>query len=86
MQSENDQEYFLLREILQLVWSRFKVIAGIVGDVEASIIAIGFYYTILVPFGLLARYSGKTLKQQDKVAWLERPLVPSELDAAKRQG
>ncbi|MBA3870142.1 MAG: hypothetical protein H0X30_13440 [Anaerolineae bacterium] len=75
-----------MREIWELMWSRFKVIAGIVGDVEASIIAVGFYYTILVPFGLLARYSGKTLKQQDKVAWLERPLVPSELDAAKRQG
>lgn len=86
MQIENDQEYSLLQEIFQLLWSRFKVIAGIVGDVEASIIAIGFYYTILVPFGLLARYSGKTLKQQDKVEWLERPLIPSDLDAAKRQG
>ena len=75
-----------MREILDLVWSRFKVIAGIIGDVEASIIAIGFYYTILVPFGLLARYSGKSLKQQDKVTWLERPQVLSDMDAAKRQG
>ena len=75
-----------MREILDLVWSRFKVIAGIVGDVEATIIAVGFYYTILVPFGLLARYSGKTLKQQDKVEWLERPPVPSDLDSAKQQG
>jgi len=75
-----------LREIWELMWSRFKVIAGIVGDVEATIIAVGFYYTILVPFGLLARFSGKTLKPQDKVAWLERPLVPSDIDAAKRQG
>ncbi len=75
-----------MKEIWQLMWSRFKVIAGIIGDVEASIIAIGFYYTILVPFGLLARYSGKSLKQQPKVAWLERELVPSDLEAAKRQG
>jgi len=86
VQIENDQEYPLLREIWELVWSRFKIIAGIIGDVEASIIAIGFYYTILVPFGLLARFSGKTLKQKDKVEWLERPLVPSDLDSAKRQG
>lgn len=75
-----------MKEIWQLMWSRFKVIAGIIGDVEASIIAIGFYYTILVPFGLLARYSGKTLRQQPKVAWLERELVPSDLEAARRQG
>lgn len=75
-----------MKEIWQLMWSRFKVIAGIIGDVEASIIAIGFYYTILVPFGLLARYSGKSLRQQPKVAWLERELVPSDLEAAKRQG
>jgi len=86
VQIENDQEYPLLREIWELMWSRFKIIGGIVGDVEASITAIGFYYSFLVPFGLLARYSGKTLKQQDKVAWLERPLVASDLDAAKRQG
>ena len=86
MQIENVQEHPPLREIWDLMWSRFKVIAGIVGDVEASIIAIGFYYTILVPFGLLARYSGKTLKQQEKVEWLERPLVPSDIDTAKRQG
>lgn len=75
-----------MQEILQLVWSRFKVISGIVADVIANIIAIGFYYTILVPFGMLTRFSGKTLKQRSTVAWLERPLVPSELDAAKRQG
>lgn len=75
-----------MREIWELMWSRFKVIAGIVGDVEASIIAIGFYYTFLVPFGLIARFSGKTLKPHSTVAWLERPLIPSDLDAAKRQG
>ena len=68
------------------MWSRFKVIAGIVGDAEASIIAIGFYFTILVPFGLLARLTGKTFAQANSVAWLERPLVPSDMDAAKRQG
>ena len=75
-----------MREIWELVWSRFKIIAGIIGDVEASIIAIGFYYTILVPFGLLARFSGKTLKHQDTVAWLERPMIPSDIESAKRQG
>jgi uncharacterized membrane protein len=79
-------EGFRLNEIWQLMWSRFKVIAGIVGDVEASIIAIGFYYSILVPFGLIARYTGKTLKQQPKVAWIEREPIPSDLEAAKRQG
>ncbi len=75
-----------MQEIWQLIWSRFKVIAGIIGDVEATVIAVGFYYTFLVPFGLIARFSGKTLKQQETVAWLERPLVPSDIDAAKRQG
>lgn len=75
-----------MQEIWQLIWSRFKVIAGIIGDTEATVIAVGFYYTFLVPFGLIARFSGKTLKRQDTVAWLERPLVPSDLDAAKRQG
>ena len=74
-----------LREVLDLVWSRFKVIAGIIGDFEASLIAIGFYYSILIPFGLIARFSNKSNEQQT-VAWLEREPVSSDIDLAKRQG
>ncbi len=75
-----------MREILQLVWSRFKVIAGIIGDFEASLIAIGFYYTILVPFGLIARFTNKSSKKPNTVQWLEREPVPFDIDSAKRQG
>ncbi len=80
------EEQTLLREVLDLVWSRFKVIAGIIGDFEASLIAIGFYYTILVPFGLIARFSNKSDKRQEQVAWLEREPVSPDIDLARRQG
>lgn len=75
-----------MNELWQLMWSRFKVIAGIVGDIEASIIAIGFYFTILIPFGLLARMSGKSLKPATTVTWLNRQAVSSDMNTAKRQG
>lgn len=75
-----------MREVLDLVWSRFKVIAGIIGDFEASLIAIGFYYTILVPFGLIARSSNKTDNKQEQVAWLAREPVSPDIDLARRQG
>ncbi|MBZ0283312.1 MAG: hypothetical protein K8L97_21425 [Anaerolineae bacterium] len=78
-----------MREILSLMWKRLGIIASIVGDVQGRFIATLFYYTILVPFGLIARMSSDPLRRQIEPAnsyWLERPPVPTELDAAKRQG
>jgi hypothetical protein len=77
-----------LREILQLLWSRFKIIAAIIGDVQARMIMTVFYYTILVPFGFIAHFFIKPLEVQTSGTpqWLERPPIPSDLETAKRQG
>src|ERR1041384_969188 len=76
----------LLREILQIAWERFKIIAAIVGDAQARVIATLFYFTILAPFGLLSRSSGDPLNIKASPVWLERPLISNELEDAKRQG
>lgn len=78
-----------LRDILSLMWKRLGIIASIVGDVQGRFIATLFYYTILAPFGLIAQRSTDPLRRQVESTdsyWLERPPVPSELEAAKRQG
>ena len=41
-----------MSEIVHLAWDRFKIIAGIVGDVQGRVIVTLFYFTILVPFGI----------------------------------
>lgn len=77
-----------MREILQLLWSRFKIIAAIIGDVQARMIMTVFYYTILAPFGFIAHFFVKPLEGQTSGTpqWLERPPIPSDLETAKRQG
>lgn len=75
-----------MREIVQIAWERLKVIASIVGDVQAQVIATLFYFTIIVPFGLISRFSSDPLQIKSKAQWLEREAVPNDLEAAKRQG
>lgn len=77
-----------MREILELLWSRFKIIAAIIGDFQSRVIATVFYYTVLAPFGLIARFFVRSLDIQPDSSpqWLERPPVLSDLEIAKRQG
>ncbi|MCB9451837.1 MAG: hypothetical protein H6672_10380 [Anaerolineaceae bacterium] len=77
-----------MREILDLAWDRFKIIGGIVGDIQSRLIATAFYYTILVPFGLGTRLFSDPLNLTPIIspAWLRRDPVENELTAAKRQG
>jgi hypothetical protein len=75
-----------LREIVQIAWERLKVIASIVGDAQAQAIATLFYFTIMIPFGLISRFSTDPLQSKSKTQWLEREAVPTDLEAAKRQG
>ena len=77
-----------MSEIIHLAWDRFKIIAGIVGDVQGRVIVTLFYFTILVPFGLGARLFGDALRirSNNTPQWLERPPVQNGLEEARRQG
>jgi hypothetical protein len=79
-----------LQGIRSVAWARLKVIATIVGDVNARVIVILFYFTILVPFGMLSRLFGDPLhlkpQQDSPTYWLNREPVQNELETAKRQG
>lgn len=77
-----------LNEIVQLAWNRFKIVAGIVGDVQGRVIVTVFYFTILVPFGIGARWFGDALRLRSSapMQWLERPPVENGLNEARRQG
>jgi len=78
-----------LTEIIQLAWNRFKIITAIIGDVQGRLIATLFYFTILVPFGVMSRLLSDPLRLKTLAgdfSWLDRPAVPEELDAAQKQG
>jgi hypothetical protein len=76
----------ILRDIFRLAWDRFGVITSVIADVQGRVIATGFYFTILVPFALISRFSGDPLRRDYTPGWLDHPSVPSDLESAKRQG
>ncbi|MAS37214.1 MAG: hypothetical protein CL610_24650 [Anaerolineaceae bacterium] len=73
-------------QILRLAWDRLRVITAVIGDVQGRLIAMVFYYTLLVPFGVGARLFTDPLRRHTGSAWLERPPVDSSLDDARMQG
>ncbi|MGB7338123.1 MAG: hypothetical protein WBC91_04455 [Phototrophicaceae bacterium] len=86
-----------MREIFDIAWHRFNVIQGVVADANARIIAVLFYFTILMPFGLgysltsdpflekeVTNKEGK--KTNAAQAWHDRDPVPTDLEIARRQG
>jgi hypothetical protein len=79
-----------LQEIWRLGWDRFNAIVAVVGDVNGRMIALLFYFTILVPFGIGSRLFSDPLRQRiptnSPTFWEERAATPTDLDSAKRQG
>lgn len=77
-------------EFWRLGWDRFNVITAVVGDINGRVIAILFYFTILVPFGIISRVFTDPLRQRvinsTSTFWEERAPIPTDLDSAKRQG
>jgi hypothetical protein len=86
-----------VREIWDIAWHRFNVIQAIVSDANARIIAILFYFTILLPFGLgytlfadplrvkMVKSNDGKMKSVGQ-GWLDREPVPTDLDSARQQG
>lgn len=75
-----------MSDIVRLMWDRFKVIGGVVGDVQGRVIVTAFYYTILAPFAIGTRLTSDPLRLRAPGAWLEREPVDNRLDGARQQG
>lgn len=74
-------------EIFRLAWRRFGIIAKNLGNIQGRAIATGFYYSVLVPFGLIAVYVTKdALDRKSAPSWHTREPVDNRLEGAKRQG
>lgn len=75
--------------MLQLAWNRFGIIASIFGDMQARVIAMILYFTVILPFGLIMQGSSHAFKgdgNPSAASWDKREAVDSTLDGAKRQG
>lgn len=85
-----------VQSVWDIAWHRFQVIQGVVSDANARAIAILFYFTILVPFGLGYRIFADPFGEADASdndntvtvgqAWHPRDAVPNDMESARRQG
>ena len=79
-----------MKSILRLGWERFNLVASIMGETQGRVIVIAFYFTILMPFGILSRIFSDPLRLRNKpnreLLWLERQSVSEDLDSARQQG
>ncbi|MEM9954156.1 MAG: hypothetical protein AAFV93_06970 [Chloroflexota bacterium] len=85
-----------MQGLWDIAWHRFQVIQAVVSDANARIIAILFYFTILVPFGLGYSLTGDPFMQKQVTkdgkqrpagqAWHDRDPVPTDINSARQQG
>ena len=76
-----------MRNLLKIAWDRFSVNSAIVADLNGRFIATAFYFTIMVPFGLLsAIFMDPLRKKTDAATWSEREPLPADIASAKEQG
>lgn len=76
-------------ELRKIAWERYKIIGAIMSDIIGRTVATVFYFTILVPFGIISRVFTDPLHLKPaamKPTWLERDPVENDLESALRQG
>jgi len=76
-----------LKEIWDIAWERFNVITSVIADGNGRFIATLFYFTIMVPFGLISSFTMDPLRIKDiDTNWLSREPVPTDIESAREQG
>ena len=76
-----------MNTVWQIAWQRFSLNSSIVADFNGRFIATVFYFTILLPFGLLSTLFMDPLRRKSSaVEWQEREPVAADIDSARAQG
>lgn len=75
-----------MKSIFSTAWHRFGIISSIISDTNARAIAVFFYFTFLMPFGIGSALFTDPLHIKEKPQWLDRHAVPNDLESAREQG
>ena len=76
-----------MKKLVEIAWDRFSVNSAIVADLNGRFIATAFYFTIMVPFGLLSAIFMDPLRRKKGAAsWSKREPIPTDIASAKEQG
>lgn len=76
-----------MKNLLKIAWDRFSVNSAIVADINGRFIATAFYFTIMVPFGLLSSIFMDPLRRKSPaVDWSAREPASTDIASAREQG
>ena len=76
-----------MKNLVKIAWDRFSVNSAIVADINGRFIATAFYFTIMVPFGLLSSiFMDPLRKRKGAASWSEREPLPTDIASAREQG
>ena len=82
-----------MKKIRKIAWHRFSVNSSIIADGNGRFIATLFYFTVLVPFGLLSALMMDPLdvkkakaRKKSEARWHKREAVPADIKSAREQG
>lgn len=73
---------------LILAWEGWKNFAQVMGDFQSRVLLIWFYFGIVTPFGLIARFASDPLrlkKNTDNSSWQDFPVQKEKLDDSRKQ-
>jgi hypothetical protein len=75
-----------LMTVLKKFWEGWKRIGTFIGDLIGRLILTLFYFTLVLPFGLVMRLvrDPLSLKKSDPPSWQGREKDEASLDAARR--
>jgi hypothetical protein len=73
--------------ILRTAWDRFQIIGRSNGEYVARVVTFVMYYTVLIPFALIARYLVDPLETRGvvKTHWRSRKSLPTSIKEARSQ-
>ena len=73
---------------VRVAWDGWKARAHDIGDFQSRVLLTAFYFTVLMPFGLVTRLSSDPLRvrrTKPATAWSERPAADVTIKDAGRQ-
>ncbi|HRE48707.1 MAG TPA: hypothetical protein PLD47_13360 [Aggregatilineales bacterium] len=72
---------------LRIAWGRFRNIGEAQGEYIAAFVTFLMYFTVIVPFALIARYAIDPLEMRKNTAphWRSRKPVGAALEDARSQ-
>lgn len=75
-----------MQAIWNVGWERLSLITKVIGEVNSRIIMTLLYFTVVVPFGLISRFTSDPLDFKGKPSWVTRKPIPRDIESAKLQG